>query len=387
MSIELRREYVKRLKTRYQKATKKQKTKMLDEFCEVTEYSRKYAIKILNDTVDPFKKRRPGRTAKYNAAIVWHLRRIWEGMDRCGSRTLVGNLPDWMPDYYAEGLTEAIRMLLLAMSPATVDRLLRAYRQAHRRGISTTQGSRNLLKGKIPLKVLGQKPDKPGYLEADTVAHCGPTAIGRFGNSLTMTDLFTGWTENRACLGKTEDEVLELIKQIEFSMPFELRGISCDNGSEFLNYSVLEHLHERTNPVEFVRTRAYKKNDNPHVEQKNWTHVRQVFGYDRIDDPRLIPLMNQIYTELWNPYRNFFFVCRKLIKKERVGAKIRKKYDTPKTPYQRLLESSDISDKIKIILKKQRTQLNPFKLKRDLDKALSQFQKLLNQINHKRSAS
>lgn len=380
MSIELRREYIRRLKKRYQKSRKHQKTKILDEFCQVAEYSRKYAIRILSSTEEWQPVIRRGRQAKYNAAVVWHLRQIWEAMDYCGSKTMVGNLPEWIEYYFAEGFSEKIKALLLEISPATVDRLLKPYRMRLKKGLSTTT-SKNLLKGKVPIKMLGKKPEKPGYVEVDTVAHCGPTAFGVFANTLTVTDLHSGWTENRASMGKKELDVLELIREIERDLPFGLLGVSSDNGNEFLNWSMVEYLRQRQYPVEFVRTRAYKKNDNAHVEQKNWTHVRQVFGYERIDSELLVPLMNKIYKELWNPYRNYFFVCRKLVSKSRVGGKVRKNYDQLKTPYQRLIESPDVAVEMKQFLQAQRAQINPFALKRELNKALSRFQSHLNKLN------
>jgi hypothetical protein len=220
----------------------------------------------------------------------------------------------------------------------------------------------------------------PGYMEADTVAHCGSSLAGEFGNSLTMTDLCSGWTENRATWTKLAEKIVPQFKDIEDRLPFTLIGLATDNGSEFLNDKVLEYLKNRQAPVNMVRRRPYKKNDNAHVEQKNWTHVRQLFGYDRIEDPILIPLMNEIYRAYWNPLQNFFTPVLKLKTKERIGGHIKKIYDEPKSPYRRLLDSPYVPEDEKAKLKDAFSLKNPIYLKKELDKKLKDFFKLADEI-------
>jgi hypothetical protein len=191
-----------------------------------------------------------------------------------------------------------------------------------------------------------------------------------FAYTLDCVDIATGWSEQRAVWGKGETNVLEQIKQIEKSLPFPLLGFDCDNGGEFLNYHLLRHFAQRKLPVQFTRSRAYHKDDNAHVEQKNWTHVRQWLGYQRLDDPNVVPLLNDLYRHQWRLFHNFFCPSMKLLSKERVGSKTLKYHDPPKTPYQRILESPHIFPNVKQDLSKQLEKLNPFVLRDAMEKRL-----------------
>jgi hypothetical protein len=188
-----------------------------------------------------------------------------------------------------------------------------------------------------------------------------------------VTDLYSGWTENRAVWTKTGEKVVSVLKEIEDRLPFMLVGMATDNGSEFLNDQVVNYLQQREAPVNMVRRRPYQKNDNAHVEQKNWTHVRQLFGYDRVEEVGLVTLMNEIYRAYWNPLQNYFTPVLKLSSKERVGGRVKKKYDVPKTPYKRLLESTYISEKDKVLLKDAFRAKNPIYLKKEMEKKLKEF--------------
>jgi hypothetical protein len=183
-------------------------------------------------------------------------------------------------------------------------------------------------------------------------------------------DIATGWTEQRAVWGKNYQDVIEQIKDIERSLPFPLLGFDADNGSEFLNYHLLRHLTDRKRPIQFTRSRAYHKDDNAHVEQKNWTHVRQWLGYDHLDSPKVVPLMNELYTTEWRLFQNFFCPSVKLISKERIASKTVKRYDRPQTPYQRILASSVIDEKTKENLKALYKTLNPFTLRKSMENKL-----------------
>ncbi len=375
MPIELKRAYLEEIRFRYRNSTKKLKGKILDEFCEVCKYTRKHAIKILKGRLSP-RLKRPGPKSKYQREdVLTALKELWGLMNHMCSKKMVVAFTDWLPFYEAK---DEVKFLLLQMSASTIDRLLRVHRNPLIRGKSTTKPS--FIKSRIPLKLLDGDVTIPGYVEADTVAHCGNSAAGEFGNSLTMTDLCSGWTENRAVWTKTAEKVVPAIKEIEGRLPFSLIGMATDNGNEFLNEQLVNYLQNRPAPVNMVRRRPYKKNDSAHVEQKNWTHVRQLFGYDRIEDPILIPLMNEIYRAYWNPLQNYFTPVLKLVSKERIGGRIKKKYDKPKTPYKRLLESTYVTEKDKANLKDNHKTKNPIYLKREMDKKLKEFFKLVDQL-------
>jgi hypothetical protein len=185
-----------------------------------------------------------------------------------------------------------------------------------------------------------------------------------------MTDIHTTWTENRATWGKGAQGVLMQIQDIEVRLPFALRGFDCDNGSEFLNYHLVRYFTDHPSVTSFTRSRAYKKNDNAHVEQKNWSHVRQLFGYDRLEDRQILPLMNDLYANEWSLYQNHFCPSMKLLDKQRINSKYRKKYDTPQTPYHRVLTSDKVTAENKERLKTIHQSLNPFILKHTLEKKL-----------------
>jgi hypothetical protein len=194
-----------------------------------------------------------------------------------------------------------------------------------------------------------------------------------FAFSVDCVDIATSWTEQRAVWGKGEHGVLEQIKHIEQTLPFPLLGFDSDNGSEFLNHHLLRHFLDRKRPIAFTRSRPYHKDDNAHVEQKNWTHVRQWLGYDRFDNPAIVPLLNQLYTQEWRLFHNFFCPSVKLISKQRVASKTIKRYDSPKTPYQRIMASSLITDSMKDKLTEQMATLNPFRLRQAIEKKLKRI--------------
>jgi hypothetical protein len=378
MPIEFKRAYLEEIRFRYGKSTKKAKGQILNEFCTVCGLTRKHAIKILNGSVNP-RIKKPGPKSKYQREdVISALRELWALMSQMCSKKMVVAFADWLPFYETR---DEVKGLLLQMSASTIDRLLRPYRSPLQRGLSSTRPS--LIKNRIPLKLLDGEVTLPGYLEGDTVAHCGNSLAGDFGNSLTFTDLYSGWTENRAVWTKTNEKVVPQLKDIEDRLPFAVIGVATDNGSEFLNELVIDYWQNRQAPVNMVRRRPYKKNDNAHVEQKNWTHVRQLFGYDRVDDPALIPLMNEIYRAYWNPLQNYFTPVLKLKSKERIGGRVKKVYDKPKAPFRRLLECSYISERDKVQLKDNHAAKNPIYLKKEMDKKLKEFFKQVDEIKRK----
>jgi hypothetical protein len=368
MSTEVKRQYLEKIRLRYENSTKRQKALILDEFCKVCELSRKHAIKILNEQPRT-RPQRSGPKSIYGAEVEVHLVKLWRAMGRICSKKMVAAIPLWLEYYY--GITPDERRLLLKISSSTIDRILKKHRDEVRRGLSSTEPS--LIKNKIPLKLLEDSDLPPGFVEADTVAHCGNSLAGEFINTLTVTDICSAWTENRSVWKKESRTILEAISSIEESLPFRVLGFATDNGNEFLNHDLHSYFFDRKNRVEFVRRRPYKKNDNAHVEQKNWTHVRELFGYQRFDAESQVEFMNDIYKRLWNPLWNYFTPVMKLKTKTRVGGKIIKVHDDPTTPYQRLLNTNTLCEEEVTKLQAQFKKLNPFELKKELDEKLKWF--------------
>lgn len=228
----------------------------------------------------------------------------------------------------------------------------------------------------IPIKEMDFKAQKPGNFQADTVAHCGNSLSGTFIWSLTVTDEYSGWTENRAIYGKSGSTVTAAFASILWCLPYKAQQINTDNGTEFINDQLQKFLVDEQG-LKFTRSRAYKKNDNAHVEQKNFTHVRELFGYERYDREELTFVMNEIYKDYFNIMWNFFIPQQKCIKVERVGSRYRRYFDTPKTPFQRLIESSELSVFQKEKLKEKYKSLNPIELRKELNEQLSRFKRIL----------
>ncbi len=253
------------------------------------------------------------------------------------------------------------------------------------RGKSTTKVNHKF-KNLIPLKRLDEKVTAPGTVQADTVAHCGTALLGSYANTLTVTDIFTGWTENRACWTKDSKQIKKQIIDIEKTTPIIMKYFDTDCGTEFLNYRVMRHLENRDRPIKLRKARPYKKNDQCYVEQKNHTHVRNLFGYDRLEHESLIYKMNHIFKKYWNPLHNYFLPTFKLEEKKRIGSKIYKKFEKPKTPAQRLLDSKGYSGFMKNRVKHELSNLDPIELKKGLEKELNNFYKLLDEENRKQAA-
>jgi hypothetical protein len=376
MSPRSKREYIEAIFLRYKKASLKEKTLILNEFCATCGYHRKHAIRMLRRFkrfTQPQPKRR-GRTPLYCPSLLLKpLKRTWLAANLPCSKRLKALLPLWLPGYVESfgPLPPQTLKALHRISAATIDRLLRPVRvQYQKRGRTTTKPG-TLLRKHIPIQTNQWNQSRPGFLEADTVAHCGESLSGTFAYTIDCVDIATGWTEQRAVRGKGETDVLEQIKDIEKSLPFPLLGFDCDNGSEFLNHHLFRHFTQRKQPIQFTRSRAYHKDDNAHVEQKNWTHVRQWLGYQRLDDPHVVFLLNKLYKSSWRLFHNFFCPSMKLLSKERIGSKTIKTHGSPKTPYQRILESPLISSSVKQTLIGQLETLNPFVLRETIERQLT----------------
>lgn len=376
MGKDAMQEYIEVLRKRYIQSTRAEKSRILSEFCATGDYDRKYAIKLLGGKV-PGRTKRSGPRPVYDQGFMLHLVALWRLMRKMCSKRMKAAIPIWLRYYNAESLTDEIRVKLRGISPSSIDRLLRPYKAEFRKGLSATKAGA-FLKSQIPIELIDKHVDRPGYVEADTVAHCGSSLSGTYANTLTITDLHSGWTGNRCTLGKEALDVLDKIKEIRSDLPFRMVGFACDNGSEFINHALVGYMEKnKEGKVKFVRRRPYKKNDAAHVEQKNDATVRQLIGYSRIESREIVTLLNEIYRDYWNPYLNFFCPAMKLKQKIRIGGKIRKIYDEPSTPYDRLMRHEAMTDLQKESLRTRMEGLDPLRLGQGLEKKLEQLFKLL----------
>jgi 5S rRNA maturation endonuclease (ribonuclease M5) len=264
-----------------------------------------------------------------------------------------------------------IKKKLLTISSSTIDRRLKRSKRFKKGKVFSTTKPGSMLKKNIPIKTSSWNEKRIGFGELDTVAHCGDSASGEFIFSLTYTDIVTQWTESVAVMGKSQIRIKEGLDDIERRLPFLLLGIDPDNGGEFINWQLYRHCVNKN--IEFTRGRPYHKNDNAHIEQKNWTHVRKLVGYTRLDKDYQLRVLNSLYRKEWGLFKNFFIANKKLISKKRVGTRIKKVYDKPRTPYQRLLESKEYSNEQKEALRAIYVKLNPVELKRNIDKKLNKI--------------
>jgi hypothetical protein len=373
-----RREVVARSKAKYRKSSKKEKGAILDSICLSTGLSRsRVKHQLLQDGKVVSKVHERGRKPKYGKKTIAALRRIWALMDfSCGRRLVVGmgDMLDALIRFDEINLDIETVQQLKEISSATADRLLKKSRDSMvLKGKSTTKPG-TLLKRDIPLRLGTEWNDAiPGFVEIDLVAHCGSTAAGDFLHTLDVTDVCTGWTETQSVRNKAQQYVFAALFDIEKRMPFPYRGIDSDNGSEFINDQLYRYCREKN--ICFTRSRPYQKNDNCYVEQKNWHVVRRNIGYNRYEGYGAVSAMNKYYEKL-RLYTNFFLTQMKLIEKNRDGARIQKRYETPQTPYRRILQSDAISNEAKDKLRAQYATLNPAQIKRDMINLSDRLSKL-----------
>jgi hypothetical protein len=379
MSLKSKNELLEVVRPRYLKASKSEKQKILDEFTAATGYHRKHAIRVLKNKVQAQNRLRgKGRSYRrlYQGEVVQALEQIWEIYGRICSKRLQPFLPEAirvLERYQEIELSEETKGLLLKISSASMDRCLRPSRIQTRHGLSTTKPG-SLLKNLIPIRTFTEwDEERPGFLEIDLVAHCGNTVEGQFLCTLTCTDLCTGWTEVIGLLHRSQEAVSEALRQVRQRLPFPLLGIDSDNGGEFINDLLYRYCVDEE--ITFTRSRPYQKNDQAHVEQKNWSVVRHTVGYDRWETEQELALLESIYEDL-RLYINFFQPSLKLIARERIGNKTIKRYDTAKTPYQRVLERKDISLDAKARLVHLYVQLNPAELRRRIDQKIARLWKI-----------
>ena len=394
LTMRERHAIIRELAPRFQKAGKKERGHILDRCVEITGYTRCYAAYVLRFcgkeqvrmlgaqrvVFVPGHARAPGahrkRPGLYNSpAFLKALTFLWTLSDGLCGKRLVAFIRETLPLLEAQGaiasLDEKARNNLQRISPATADRLLAPTKvKIHLKGRSTTRPG-TLLKYHIPVRTFADWNDhRPGFCEIDLVAHDGGSAFGDYIQTLTATDVATGWTETRGVKNKAQCHVFEALKDIRQNLPFPLLGIDSDNGGEFINNELLRYCDDAK--ITFTRTRPYKKNDNCFVEQKNYSVVRRTVGYYRYDTSEQLDLLQRFYG-LLRLYINFFQPVMKLKEKIRSGSHLTRRYDVPLTPYRRVLEHPSITEDVKQSLRDQYEHLDLVNTKREINNLQAQL--------------
>jgi hypothetical protein len=377
VSARAKREYVEAIYGRYRQANRPGKRRILDEFCAVTGYHRKAAIRVLNGPAPGAARPAPRRRLRYAPSVIEALRQIWAAAGYPWSVRLKALLPLWLP--WARRrlrLRPRVEQQLVRISPRQMDRRLAPHRRELVKRLYGRTKPGTLLKHHIPLKTDRWDVATPGFTEIDLVAHCGSLGDGEFVHSLNLTDIHTTWVETAAVLGKGQAAVQAALEELRQALPFRLCGIDSDNGSEFINQHLWDYCQARE--IQFTRGRPYKKDDNAHIEQKNWTHVRKLLGYVRYDTPAAREAIHALYRQELRLLQNLFLPSVKLLRKERVGARVRRRYDVPRTPLERVLVSADLAPARAAELRRQRDRLDPFALAQVIERKLERIYALAN---------
>jgi len=372
-----RQEYLAQMRDRYLRASRREKGRLLTEAVTVTGYHRKAIIRAWQrPAVRRARGPRRGRPTRYGPAVVRALVAIWTAAGYPWSQRLQALLPTWRPWARRRlGLTPATEAGLGQISARQIDRVLAPQKRRIRRRQYGRTKPGTLLKHHIPLRTDRWRVTAPGFTEIDLVAHSGDRADGEFAYTLNVTDIHTTWVESGAVLGKGEVRVQELLERLRAALPFRLQGIDSDNGSEFINAHLYRYCQRRQ--IQFTRGRPYKKDDNAHIEQKNWTHVRKLMGYVRYDSAAAIAAMNAVYADL-RLLQNLFLPSVTLVTKERVGARVRRRYDRPQIPLDRVRVCPE-ADAAKLrALVALRARLDPFDLAHRIDAGLGRVYQLAN---------
>jgi hypothetical protein len=379
-------EYFKAIYHRYRKVSKTIKRIILNEFCQVCGYNRKYAIRKLHgpppEEIKESKKTRK-REKVYSNAALNIIEAVWEAAGYPWSARLRVILREWMRWIkHQYKITTAIEKEILSISPRQLDRRLKPKKDKVKNRMYGRTKPGTLLRHQIPIRTDNYDVNKPGYVEIDTVSHSGDSADGDFAYTVNQSDINSTWTESRAVLGKGETGVVNALDEMRAASPFSILAYDPDNGSEFINWHLVKYCVK--NQLSLTRSRPYKKDDQAHIEQKNWTHVRKLIGYDRYDTQQAVDVMNDLYRNELRLFMNLFMPSVKLLQRKRIGSKLTRKYDAPQTPFQRLLVS-DHADPQKIKeLKALRDSLNPFLLAKTINVKLEHIYRLANHKHHKK---
>lgn len=369
-------EWATAVRDRYRRAGRREKGLILDEFCRTTGYRRKAVIRLLGRNTGGGGKRR-GRKRTYGPEVVEALKKLWETCDRACSKRLKPFIPELVQVLERHGelrLSEEVRAQVLAVSASTIDRLLKRERSNGVRRPYSQSHSSTSLKAQIPIRTFSEWGEvQPGSFQADLVAHCGESVAGFYLNTLVAVDVATGWSEFEAVWGKGQDRVGGAVDRMRRRLPFEMRELHTDNGGEFINEVFYPYC--KRHGIKVTRGRPYKKNDQAYAEQKNWSTVRRTVGYDRYSSKAAFAQLQKTY-ELLRLYVNFFQPVRKLVGKERQGAKMKKRYDRAQTAYGRLLGAGVLSEEQTRRLEVLYHQLNPVQLKAQIDASLENLWRL-----------
>ncbi|MGB9067715.1 MAG: transposase family protein [Candidatus Acidiferrales bacterium] len=305
------------------------------------------------------------------------LTKVWEAAGYPWSVRLKALLPEWMPWIRKRfGLRAKVEKELLKISPRQIDRRLKGAKTQRRRRIYGRTKPGYLLKHHIPVKTDRWDVQSPGFTEVDLVSHSGNSGSGEFGHTLNVTDIHTTWTESGAVLGRGEQVVQRALNEIAEELPFRLLGVDSDNGSEFINWHLKRWCEQKE--IQLTRGRPYKKDDNAHIEQKNWTHVRKLLGWERYDTTEAIEAIHDLYRNELRLWLNLFLPSVKLLKKVRVGSKVRRVYDGPRTPLERVRACAQANREKVMRLEEQRKRLDPFQLAKTIERKLERIYRLAN---------
>lgn len=389
MDMSARNQYLKVLQERYFMAkSRKQKCSILNEYCRNTHQNRKYVIRKINSSLSSRPKKRKKRNQVYDGYVRAALAEAWKIFDYpCGQRlepslkTEVDRLRKFgellIPDEVAEKLKR--------ISPKTIDRKLKHQKEVLHLKRKYHRGNNPLIYQKIPVRAGSWDRSLVGQVQIDLVEHCGSSASGQFINSVSDADIATGWWEGEAIMGRAQERSFDALTNMRKRTPFNWLEMHPDNDNTFINWHLLTYAEKEG--IMFSRSRPYRKNDNSFVEQKNSTHIRAVIGHLRYDTKIELALINSLYRNELRLYKNFFQPVMKLKEKIRVKGKVHRKYDVPKTPYQRLMESGQISEQTKKQLRDLYQSLNPAKLKRKIDEKLRKLYKAYEEKNRGRKIS
>jgi hypothetical protein len=376
MGMQARKEYRGVVRQRYWKArSKKEKSRILDEYCANTGHARKYAIRKLRARENPDDKPRKKRKPVYDGEAIAALASIWEVFDYpCGQRLkpLVERETDRLRAFGEVSISDEVATKLKKMSAATIDRKLKHQKEVlHLLWSKGGHKPCSALSQKIAIRLTEWDTDKVGYIEADLVFHCGASVLGEHACTVSATEISSGWWEGEPILGKSQGWCFRALREIRQRCPFDWKGLDCDNGGEFINEVLYKYCAREK--LQFTRSRPGRKNDNAYIEEKNWTHVRKVLGYLRYDTAQETAIIRDLYRHELRLYKNFFQPVMKLVSKERIGGRIKRKYGIPMTPYQNLVESKQLSQEAEEQLRHTYHSLNPAALKRDVDAKINKL--------------
>lgn len=376
MGHKSKQDYFRAIYHRYRDADFAEKSVILNEFCRICGYNRKYAIrKLANPPPDPDKRLRRKRAFHYSYRALSIIQEVWKSSGYpCGVR-LKAVLKGWLPWIRKRhSLSKDVEREILSISARQIDRRLKSKKSALKGHLYGRTRPGSILKHHIPIKTDNWDVKVPGYSEVDTVSHCGSNGEGHFVYTVNETDVLTEWTESRAVLGKSEKGVVEALDDAASSLPYKRLGLDSDNGSEFVNWHMVRYC--KANQIQPFRGRPYKKDDNAYIEQKNFTHVRKLLGWDRYDTQEAADAINDLYRHEWSWFMNLFMPSMKLKIKERRGSRVVRRYDTPQTPLERVEFSGKGDPKKLSTYQKLKTGLDPFQLERIISQKIQKIQKL-----------